>query len=91
MIIISQINMQYFLTDLLFSSPRLRFSIAQKTAVLSWARQLGAQGIPTLRGLQKAQEYVRNLLGNPTKEVSAFSGNIFHINDVGAAIAKVGI
>ncbi|KAF8656148.1 hypothetical protein AX14_008084, partial [Amanita brunnescens Koide BX004] len=81
-------SIQYFLTDLLFSSPRLRFSVAQKMAVLSWARQLGAQGVPTLRGLQKAQEYVRNLLGNPTKEVTAYSGNIFHINDVGAAIAK---
>ncbi|KAK2461115.1 hypothetical protein APHAL10511_006642 [Amanita phalloides] len=41
-----------------------------------------------LRGLQKAQEYIQNLLGNPTREVSTYSGNIFHINDVGAAIAK---
>ncbi|KAG2132739.1 uncharacterized protein EDB93DRAFT_1255149 [Suillus bovinus] len=46
-----------FITDLLFGSTRLRFSEAQKKAVLSWAREMGAQNVPTLYALRKAQDH----------------------------------
>ncbi|KAG1726439.1 uncharacterized protein EDB91DRAFT_1254342 [Suillus paluster] len=37
-----------FVTALLFSSPRLPFSDTQKKAVLNWAKELGAQNVPSL-------------------------------------------
>ena len=78
-----------FVTHLLFSSPTLRFSTAQKKAVLSWAKTLDAQGVPSLDALKKAELRIRELVGDPTERVKSSSGNVFHLNDIGKAIAKV--
>ncbi|KAG2346414.1 hypothetical protein BDR05DRAFT_878375 [Suillus weaverae] len=78
----------HFVTSLLFSSPRLPFSDAQKKAVLSWAQQLGARDVPSLGAIKKSQKYLDSLVGDPTKKVTARSGNIFYINDVAKSIAK---
>lgn len=78
-----------FITHLLFSSPRLRFSEAQKKAVLSWANSLKAPDVPTLSALKKCQARILELVGNPTEQVTSHAGNVFHINDIGKAIAKV--
>ncbi|KAG1889162.1 hypothetical protein F4604DRAFT_1915008 [Suillus subluteus] len=77
-----------FITDLLFGLMHLRFSEAQKKAVLSWAREMGTQNVPTLYALRKAQDHIRSCIGNPTCKVTASSGNIFYINSIGSAIAK---
>ncbi|KAG1735638.1 uncharacterized protein EDB91DRAFT_1250472 [Suillus paluster] len=78
----------HYITALLFSSPRLPFSEAQKKAVLSWARELGACDVPSLYALNRVQESVRTLVGNPTEKITARSGNIFYLNNVGKAVAK---
>ncbi|KAG1832128.1 hypothetical protein EV424DRAFT_1313330, partial [Suillus variegatus] len=77
-----------FTTSLLFSSPRLPFSDAQKKAVLNWAKQLGAKNVPSLDGTKKCQLFIEDLVGRPTEKVTAQSGNIFYINDIANAIAK---
>ncbi|KAH7918288.1 hypothetical protein BV22DRAFT_1024813 [Leucogyrophana mollusca] len=79
---------QHFLTVLLFGSARLPFSEPQKKAVLSYAKALGAKNIPSLDAFKKSQERISQLVGVPTKKVTAKSGNVFYINDVGKAIAK---
>ncbi|KAH9949290.1 hypothetical protein B0H21DRAFT_889914 [Amylocystis lapponica] len=81
-------SMAMFLTDLLFSSPRLRFSEQQKAAVLTWGKELGACDVPSLGAVKRCQEHIRDLVGNPTEKVESRSGTIFYINDVGKAIAK---
>lgn len=78
-----------FYTHILFSNPCLRFSNAQKQAVLDWARQLGAKNVPSIYQLEKTAERIRKLVGDPTTKVTSQTGNIFFINDVGKAIAKV--
>ncbi|KAG1736269.1 hypothetical protein EDD22DRAFT_745936, partial [Suillus occidentalis] len=78
----------HFVTSLLFSSPRLPFSDAQKRAVLSWAQQLGARDVPSLGAIKKSQKYLDSLVGDPTEKVTAHSGNVFYINDVAKSIAK---
>ncbi|KAG2156935.1 uncharacterized protein EDB93DRAFT_1247115 [Suillus bovinus] len=78
----------HFITALLFSSPRLLFSEAQKKAILSWAKELGARDVPSLYALNHFQETIQTLVGNPTEKVTARSGNIFYFNDVGKAVAK---
>ncbi|KAG2112493.1 hypothetical protein BD769DRAFT_1364493, partial [Suillus cothurnatus] len=77
-----------FITALLFSSPRLLFSEAQKKAILSWAKELGARDVPSLYALNRSQETIQKLVGDPTEKVTARSGNIFYFNDVGKAVAK---
>ncbi|KAG2115683.1 hypothetical protein BD769DRAFT_1629900 [Suillus cothurnatus] len=78
----------FFITALLFSSPRLPFSEAQKKAILSWAKELGALDVSSLYALNRFQETVKTLVRNPTEKVTARSGNIFYLNDVGQAVAK---
>jgi hypothetical protein len=61
----------------------------QKKAVLSWAKELGACDVPLLYALNQVQESVQTLVGNPTEKITSRLGNIFYLNDVGKAIAKV--
>ncbi|KAI6021802.1 hypothetical protein BKA83DRAFT_4055361 [Pisolithus microcarpus] len=78
----------HFLTELLFSSPRLPFSEPQKRAILSWAKELGARDVPSLYSLNSCHEEIKKLIGDPTKKVVSASGNVFYINDIANAIAK---
>ena len=78
-----------FLTDLLFASPHLRFSEAQKSAILKWGKDLRAPDVPTLSGLKSVRQRIEGLVGDVTEKVTSAAGNIFYLNDVGKAIAKV--
>jgi hypothetical protein len=78
-----------FLTDVLFNSPHLRFSEAQKRAVLRWGKDLGAQDVPKLHALDSFQKKMMENMGKPTSRKSSCRGNIYYINDIGDAIAKV--
>lgn len=82
-------TLEMFLTDSLFSSPRLQFSKAQKAAVLRWARDMGAENVPSLYALTACQKKILSVVGDPTERVVSKSGTIFYINDIGKAIAKV--
>ncbi|KAF8430572.1 hypothetical protein L210DRAFT_1019310 [Boletus edulis BED1] len=80
-------TMPEFLTHLLFSSPRLRFSQAQKNAILQWAKEIGAPEVPSLYAVNKTQERLMELLGSPTEKVTTPSGCVFYLNGVSKAIA----
>jgi hypothetical protein len=71
------------------NSARLRFSEAQTAAVLAWAKALSAQDVPSLYAIKKSQETLRRLVGDPTHQVTGANGNIFYINNIAHAIAKV--
>ncbi|KIJ12956.1 hypothetical protein PAXINDRAFT_14320 [Paxillus involutus ATCC 200175] len=80
-------SMAEFVTHLLFSSPRLCFSQAQKNAVLAWARELGAPEVPSLYAVKKTQERIQKLLGDPMEQVKTVSGNTFYLNAISKAVA----
>src|ERR1700744_2440044 len=82
-------TIKMFLTDILFSSPRLRFSEAQKKAVLSWALQLGARDVPTYHALSQFQERLRNTIGNSVTAVTTGAGHKVYMQDIPYMIAKV--
>ncbi|KAJ3551225.1 hypothetical protein NM688_g4827 [Phlebia brevispora] len=82
-------SMALFITHLLFSSPRIHFSETQKTAVLEWAKSLGAQDVPSLYAVKTCQARITKLIGDPTERVVSKSGTIFYINDVAKAIANL--
>ncbi|EPS97810.1 hypothetical protein FOMPIDRAFT_1031788 [Fomitopsis schrenkii] len=75
-------------TDILFSSPRLRFSREQQEAVLAWGRELGARDVPTLYSIEKFQSAALKSIGDPTRRVQADSGNVFYINSLVQAMAR---
>ena len=84
-------SLQLFTTSLLFSSPRLRFSKPQKQAILRWARDLGAPNVPVLNTLERQQQKIEMRVGHPTEKVTSPFGNVFYFNDIGKAIARVGL
>ncbi|KAF8062389.1 hypothetical protein FPV67DRAFT_1422187 [Lyophyllum atratum] len=76
-----------FLTDVLFSSPRLRFSRAQQKAVLSWARELGGT-VPSYDKFRKTQATLLKEVGDPTARQESGRGNVWYLNDIGDAVKK---
>ncbi|KAI0823175.1 hypothetical protein BC628DRAFT_1287413, partial [Trametes gibbosa] len=77
-----------FFTHFLFSSASLRFSEAQKHAILGWAKALKAPDVPSLYAVKKMGDRVEKLVGDPTVKIVSASGNIFYMNKVHTAIAR---
>ncbi|KAJ7266782.1 hypothetical protein C8J57DRAFT_1068629 [Mycena rebaudengoi] len=77
-----------FLTDVLFSSPRLRFSRAQQQAVLSWAKDLGAK-VPAYGNFRKTQAALLAEVGDPTERQESGRGTVWYLNEIGDSIKKV--
>ncbi|KAI6009905.1 hypothetical protein PISMIDRAFT_108880, partial [Pisolithus microcarpus 441] len=76
-----------FLMHLLFSSPCLRFLQAQRAAVLTWAKELGAPEVLLMYAVKKTQEHFMRLLGTLTEKVTTALGNVFYLNAISKAIA----
>ncbi|KAF8879795.1 hypothetical protein BD779DRAFT_1446717, partial [Infundibulicybe gibba] len=76
-----------FMTDFLFSSPRLCFSEAQKKAVLKWAKEMSMPVVPALNSLKRCRENIKNIIGDGMEKVQSASGNIFYLNSVARAIS----
>jgi hypothetical protein len=67
----------------------LRFSEAQKAAILNWAKEMNAVGVPTLSAFKTCQKKVETLVGHPTEKFVSSSGTVFYINNIAKAIAQV--
>ncbi|KAL1938673.1 hypothetical protein VTO73DRAFT_11488 [Trametes versicolor] len=82
-------NLGMMKTDILFSSPTIRFSRSQKEAILAWGKQMGAtEVVPSLYGLDKFQDDALESVGDPTEKVQAPSGNVFYMNSIPQALAR---
>ena len=57
--------------------------------LLKWPKDLHAPDVPTLSGLKTVQQQIGKLVGDVTEKVPSAAGNIFYLNDVEKAIAKV--
>ncbi|KAI0750509.1 hypothetical protein C8Q74DRAFT_1211986 [Fomes fomentarius] len=75
-------------TDILFSSPSIRFSRLQKESILAWGKDLGARDVPSLYKLEKFQDEALEAVGDPIVKIQAASGNIFYMNSVRHALAR---
>ena len=78
-----------YLTDMLFSSPRLRFSEQQKKAVLNWATQLGARNVPSLYSLSQCRENIKKVVGDSVMAVTTGTGHKLYMQDIPFLVAKV--
>lgn len=77
------------LTDILFNSPRMKFSVAQQKAVLSWGKELGAENVPSHQKFCSMQKDLLDRVGDPTSRQESSRGNVFYLNEIGDSIAKV--
>ncbi|EJF61700.1 hypothetical protein DICSQDRAFT_59881 [Dichomitus squalens LYAD-421 SS1] len=75
-------------TDILFSSQELRFSRAQKQAILSWGRDLGAENVPSLYKIEKFQADALEACGNPSKRMQTSTGQVFYQNSMHHHVAQ---
>ncbi|KAF8595904.1 hypothetical protein BDV93DRAFT_455889, partial [Ceratobasidium sp. AG-I] len=75
-------------THLLFRSPHLRFSREQQTAVLQWAESCGMADVPTLYGLDKCDQYLKECGGDATREFKTSKGDVFFMNTVESAVRQ---
>jgi len=81
-------NMQTFLTDNLFNLPWLRFSQAQQKAMLTWARELGAS-VPNYNQYCRVHASICERVRKPPQRQATGDRNIWYLNEIGDAIAKV--
>ncbi|KAG8958843.1 hypothetical protein FRC00_002248 [Tulasnella sp. 408] len=61
---------ELYLTHLLFSSPRLRFSDAQKEAILSWGREMGAKNVPSISAYEGRVFYMNDIGAAISRDLS---------------------
>ncbi|KAK6975043.1 hypothetical protein R3P38DRAFT_2582879 [Favolaschia claudopus] len=81
-------NKTAMLLDVMDNLPRCRFSSAQMSLVIHFAKQLGAPNVPSLKSFRKLQKNLGSLCGGaPTKVVSDLE-NIFYVNDIRGSIAR---
>ncbi|KAG9121224.1 hypothetical protein FRC07_002910 [Ceratobasidium sp. 392] len=67
------VSKQLFLTHSLFNAPAIRFSDAQKVAILDWAIEMGTVDVPTLHQLDKCEERIKSTLDDePAREIVQF-------------------
>ena len=75
---------------MLDSLPRLRLSETQMRTIIFVLREAGVKGVPSLKTLRHVQEKLRERVGFPTVRHVSPRGNVFHVNDIKAQVAKVG-
>ncbi|KAJ7717128.1 hypothetical protein B0H16DRAFT_1433890 [Mycena metata] len=78
-----------FLLDTLDNLPRQRVSNSLMKVFLWILREGGARDVPSLDALRKLQSTLHKQGGIPTVPWKSTQGNVFHLNDIHAIIAKV--
>ena len=47
------------------------------------------KNVPSLYSIKKWQEKIEKNVGHPIEKITSLAGNVFYMNDIGKAIAKV--
>ncbi|KDN46955.1 hypothetical protein RSAG8_04032, partial [Rhizoctonia solani AG-8 WAC10335] len=81
-------HLAFYLMDIIFNSPRMRFSRIQKAVILEFARLLGAPYVPSLHAYKEFERLMKKEMGDPTRKFTSSFGNIFYFNDIGESLAK---
>ncbi|KAJ7192492.1 hypothetical protein GGX14DRAFT_343379, partial [Mycena pura] len=68
--------------------PRCRFSSAQMSLIIHFAKQLGAPDIPTLKGFRKMQQMLQATMDNKPVKITSQFGNVFYMNDIRGTLAR---
>ncbi|KAJ7902860.1 hypothetical protein B0H14DRAFT_2329467 [Mycena olivaceomarginata] len=74
--------------DVMDNLPRCRFSSAQMSLIIHFARQLGAPDVPSLKGFRKMQQMLQSTCGNEPVKITSQFGNVFYMNDIRETLAR---
>ena len=74
---------------LLSKSGRHKFSRNDLRAIFAFSKALGARGIPSVKKLKKIQDEFKAKFGDPKVRKVSANGNIFYMNRIGHAVARV--
>ncbi|KAJ7185109.1 hypothetical protein GGX14DRAFT_538239 [Mycena pura] len=76
------------LLDILDNLPRCRFTGAQLSLVIHFAKSLGAPNVPSLKSLRRVQKSLQDKCSQPPLQINSAMGNIFFMNDLRQSIAR---
>ncbi|KAJ7207881.1 hypothetical protein GGX14DRAFT_567184 [Mycena pura] len=76
------------LLDILDNLPRARFTGAQLSLVIHFAKSLGAPNVPSLKGLRRIQKDLQIRCGHEPVKIDSAMGNVFYLNDLRESIAR---
>ncbi|KAJ6533199.1 hypothetical protein B0H19DRAFT_1214025 [Mycena capillaripes] len=74
--------------DVMDNLPRCRFSSAQMSLIIHFAKQLGAPDVPSLKGFRKMQQMLQSTCGNKPVKITSQFGNVFYMNDIRETLAR---
>jgi hypothetical protein len=77
------------LLDVLNNLPRLRMSTSHFKMILWLLKKCGLQDVPSYKAFQKMQEGLRKKCGSEPKLHRSTLGNVFYVNAVRDAVARV--
>ncbi|KAF7294511.1 hypothetical protein MKEN_01443800 [Mycena kentingensis (nom. inval.)] len=81
-------NEPTLLLDILDNLGRCRFTSTQISLIIHLLKRLGVRGVPSLKGLRKAQKQVQAELGSAPVKIISPQGNIFYVSDVRKCVAR---
>ncbi|KAJ7706508.1 hypothetical protein B0H14DRAFT_3099671 [Mycena olivaceomarginata] len=81
-------NKTAMLLDVMDNLPRCRFSSAQMSMVIHFAKQLGAPEVPSLKAFRKMQQTLQSTCGNKPIKITSQFGNVFYMNDIRQTLAR---
>ncbi|KAJ7765114.1 hypothetical protein B0H14DRAFT_3510261 [Mycena olivaceomarginata] len=76
------------LLDVMDNLPRCRFTSAQMSLVIHFAKQLSMPDVPSLQGLCKIQQKLQSSCGSKPAKTQSHLGNIFYMNNIRDSIAR---
>ncbi|KAJ7760291.1 hypothetical protein DFH07DRAFT_867863 [Mycena maculata] len=78
---------QAMLLDIMDNFPRCRFTSAQMSLIIQFAKDLGVPNVPSIKGLRKIQQSLQSSCGTVPTRIESTQGNIFYMNDIRDTIA----
>ncbi|KAJ7193966.1 hypothetical protein GGX14DRAFT_378462 [Mycena pura] len=75
------------LLDVMDNFPRCRFTSAQMSLIIQFAKNLGVPNVLSIKGLRNIQQSLQSSCGPTPSRIQSMQGNIFYMNDIRDTIA----
>ncbi|KAJ6607222.1 hypothetical protein B0H10DRAFT_1701137, partial [Mycena sp. CBHHK59/15] len=76
------------LLDIMDNFPRCRFTSAQMSLIIQFAKNLGVPNVPSIKALRNIQQSLQSSCGDAPTRIESQQGNIFYMNDIRGTIAR---
>ncbi|KAJ7775833.1 hypothetical protein B0H14DRAFT_3508393 [Mycena olivaceomarginata] len=76
------------LLDIMDNFPRCRFTTAQMSLIIQFAKNLGVPNVPSIKSLRNIQQSLQSNCGGMPMRIESMQGNVFYMNDIRDTIAR---